>query len=384
MGLGHVTRDLAIAGEVRKMRPDIEIDWIATSPAREFLAGRDERVLAESDMWGDPTGRAEILAGTGGALNLIGWAFGLRKSWSKTGRFSVDLMERGRYDVAIGDESYDLAMTLAGAKSPPACPCFILFDFLGLDTMSRNPLEAMAAMAFNRVWSTDPRGRYHPVFLGEIEDIPPRAFGPFLPDRRAWAERHALVVGHVLTFDPAEYHDSAAVKARLGYGPEPLLLASSGGTAIGGDLLRLCIEAFPHARSRIPDLRMVVVSGPRLSLNDADLPKGVELKGFVPKLHEHFAACDLAIVQGGGTSLLELTALNRPFIYFPLAGHFEQMIHVAWRQERLGAGIKLTQSETSPARLGSLVATETGREVRYPPLAVDGARGIAEAVCQRL
>jgi predicted glycosyltransferase len=250
--------------------------------------------------------------------------------------------------------------------------------------MTWNPFERLVVMILNRKWATDPTGLYQPVFLGELEDIPPRSFGPLLPDRRAWAQRHALMVGHILSFDPAEYRDRFAIRTRLGYGPEPLVLAATGGTAVGGELLRLCLEAFPIARQKVPDLRMVVVCGPRLSLSNGDLPEGVELKGYVPRLYEHFAACDLAVVQAGGTSLLELTALNRPFLYFPIAKHFEQTIHVAWRQERLGAGVKLLQDETSATRLGSIMAAEIGREVEYPPLAVDGAKRTAEVVCERM
>jgi hypothetical protein len=384
MGLGHVTRDVAIADEVRAVRSDTEIDWIATSPAREYLTERGEKVLPVSEMWGDPTGHAEILARKARGLNLTNWVLGLRKNWARTGQISLDLMESGEYDVAIGDEAYDLAIAFAGGGGPPACPCFILYDFLGMDAMSWNPFERLVVMILNRKWVTDPRGLYQPVFLGDLEDIPSRAFGPFLPDRRAWAERHALLVGHVLCFDPEEYRDRSVVRARLGYDPEPLVLVATGGTAVGGELLRLCLEAFPLAREQVPGLRMVLVCGPRLSPIDTDLPEGVELRGYVPKLYEHFAACDLAIVQGGGTTLLELTALNRPFIYFPIAKHFEQMIHVAWRQERLGAGIKLMQRDTSAARLGSLVATEVGREVEYPPLPLDGAERLAEVVCARM
>ena len=384
MGLGHVTRDVAIVGEIRKLHPDLEIDWIATSPAREYLEERGEQVLPVSEKWGDPTGQAESLAGGGQQLNLVKWALGLRKGWSKTGRLAFELLQSGTYDVAIGDEAYDLAIVLTDQPSPPACSCFLLFDFLGLDAMTRSPIERLAVMKFNRIWSSEPRGRYHPVFLGELEDIPPWSFGPFRPDRRTWAERHALVVGHVLTFDPSDYRDRAAVRARLGHGPEPLVLASTGGTAVGRELLQLCVEAFPYARERIPDLRMVVVCGPRLSLPDSDLPQGVEVKGFVPKLHEQFAACDLAVVQGGGTSLLELTVLGRPFLYFPLAGHSEQMIHVTWRQERLKAGLKVMQGEASATQLGSLIAAEIGREVHYPPLPVEGAKRLAQAVSEQL
>lgn len=384
MGLGHVTRDVAIAGEIRRARPGVEIDWIATSPARQYLEERGERVLAISEQWGDPTGQAEIMAGGAQGLNLVKWAFDLRKGWGKSGRLAFDLLQSGRYEAAIGDETYDLGIVLVGRPSPPSCPCFILFDFLGLDAMTRSPVEHLVAMKFNRIWSSEPRGRYQPVFLGELEDIPPWSFGLLRPNRRAWADRHALVAGHVLTFDPAEYRDRTALRARLGYGPEPLALASTGGTAVGAELLRLCVDAFPYARERIPDLRMIIVCGPRAPLMNVGLPQGVEVRGYVPNLHEHFAACDLAVVQGGGTSLLELTVLGRPFLYFPLAGHSEQMIHVTWRQERLGAGIKVIQSETSAARLGTLIANETGREVHYPPLPVEGAKRLAEAVSEQL
>jgi predicted glycosyltransferase len=37
LGLGHVTRDLAIAAEMRRMFPEIDIAWIAGPPASEVL-----------------------------------------------------------------------------------------------------------------------------------------------------------------------------------------------------------------------------------------------------------------------------------------------------------------------------------------------------------
>jgi hypothetical protein len=38
LGLGHVIRDLAIAAEMRRMCPEVDIAWIAGSPASEVLA----------------------------------------------------------------------------------------------------------------------------------------------------------------------------------------------------------------------------------------------------------------------------------------------------------------------------------------------------------
>ena len=61
--------------------------------------------------------------------------------------------------------------------------------------------------------------------------------------------------------------------------------------------------------ARCPGLRMVVVTGPRIDPALA-LPaaEGLEVRGYVPDLYRHLAACDLAVVQGGLTTTMELTA----------------------------------------------------------------------------
>ena len=83
---------------------------------------------------------------------------------------------------------------------------------------------------------------------------------------------------------------------------------------------------------------MIVVAGPRI--DPATLPphEGLEVRAYVHDLYRHLAACDLAVVQGGLTTSMELTANRRPFLYFPLRHHFEQNFHVRHRLERYGAG----------------------------------------------
>ena len=157
-----------------------------------------------------------------------------------------------------------------------------------------------------------------------------------------------------------------------------MVICAIGGTAIGRDLLELCGRAFPILRERLPALRMILVCGPRLKPETLDVPNGVERRSYVPRLYEHFAACDLAIVQGGGTTTLELTALRRPFLYFPLEGHFEQRSHVARRIERHGAGMRLEFKHTAPEALAAAVLAHLGTEPHYPPIATDGAQRAAE------
>jgi UDP:flavonoid glycosyltransferase YjiC (YdhE family) len=100
----------------------------------------------------------------------------------------------------------------------------------------------------------------------------------------------------------------------------------------------------------------------------------------VPRLYEHFAACDVAIVQGGGTTTLELTALRRPFVYFPLEDHFEQNLVVARRLARHGAGERLSYRDTTPETLAEAVVGQLGHEADWPHIPADGARLAAELI----
>jgi UDP:flavonoid glycosyltransferase YjiC (YdhE family) len=102
------------------------------------------------------------------------------------------------------------------------------------------------------------------------------------------------------------------------------------------------------------------------------------VRGYVPKLYEHLDACDVAVVQGEGTTTLELTALRRPFLHFPLEGHCEQEVAVAGRLARHGAGVRMTLSQTTPEMLAERVAVLVGTEPDYPAIACDGARRAAE------
>ncbi|OGD19143.1 MAG: hypothetical protein A2W03_05905 [Candidatus Aminicenantes bacterium RBG_16_63_16] len=47
LGLGHATRDLAVARELRRRASGIEIGWLAASPTTETLAGAGEALVPE-------------------------------------------------------------------------------------------------------------------------------------------------------------------------------------------------------------------------------------------------------------------------------------------------------------------------------------------------
>lgn len=108
-------------------------------------------------------------------------------------------------------------------------------------------------------------------------------------------------------------------------------MVTVGGSGVGADLLHRVIAAYPEAEQRVPGLRMLVVAGPRIDPASLPAPVGVEVHAYVDGLYRHLAACDLAVVQGGLATCMELVASRRPFLYFPLKNHFEQERHVRYR-----------------------------------------------------
>ena len=115
-----------------------------------------------------------------------------------------------------------------------------------------------------------------------------------------------------------------------------------------------------------------------------DAPAGVDVRAFVPDLYRHLVACDLAVVQGGLSTCMELTATKRPFIYVPLRNHFEQNLHVPHRLARYGAGIRMDYDRLDPEALAHAVAQGLSRPVCYRDVEAGGARRAAAAIAELL
>ncbi|MGH3993573.1 MAG: glycosyltransferase, partial [Pseudonocardiaceae bacterium] len=131
-------------------------------------------------------------------------------------------------------------------------------------------------------------------------------------------------------------------------------------------------------------LRMIVVCGPRIDPRSLPAAPGLEVVTYVHNLYRHLAACDLAVVQGGLTTSMELTASRRPFLYFPLRHHFEQNFHVRHRLERYGAGRRMDFDDSTPEVIAEAISEEIGRQVDYRPVETDGAKRAATQIADLL
>lgn len=383
IGLGHVTRDLAIARQLRKQCPDIELSWLACHPATVLLKEAGQNLLPEAGIYANANIYAESTA-RGFEMNTLKYALKETRPLVHNIKMYRQIFKRERFDLVISDEAYELTTGLAMKFIRLKAPYVMIYDFLGLDPVTNNPFEKLLVNLANHTWAKCDRklfsGRKNlALFAGRPEDIPDKKLG-FIPNRRYHANKFYNFTGYILPFDSADYTDKTRIRMKLGYGHQPLIVCSIGGTSIGKDLLLLCAQAYPIIKKKFPDLHMVLVCGPRLAAGDLKVPQEIEVKGYVPALYEHFAASDLSIVQAGGTTTIELTALNKPFLYFPLAMHCEQQMHVAERLARHKAGIKMTFSRTTPELLADTAIANLNKKPIYPPIPATGPQTAANLI----
>ncbi|HEX2766693.1 MAG TPA: alpha/beta fold hydrolase [Candidatus Limnocylindria bacterium] len=386
IGLGHAQRDVAIADELRRLHPDLEIDWLAQHPVTAVLEAHGERNHPASALLASESAHIQSESAE---HDLHCFAAIRRMDEILLANFMVflDLVREEAYDLWIGDEAWEVDYYLHENPEQKRAAYVWLTDFVGwLPFADGGEREAYVAADYNAEMiehiARHSRVRDRMIFVGTPDDIVPERFGPDLPMIRDWTEAHYDFAGYVTGFDPASV---AGDRAALGYrDDERVCIVTVGGSGVGGALLRRVIDAFPLARQRVPNLRMIVVAGPRI--DPASLPRhdGLEVRAYVHELYRHLAVADLAVVQGGLTTTMELTASRRPFLYFPLGHHFEQTFHVAHRLDRYGAGRRMDFERDGPEAIADAIVAEIGREVDYRPVETDGAARAARLIADLL
>jgi predicted glycosyltransferase len=228
-----------------------------------------------------------------------------------------------------------------------------------------------------------PGVRDRAIFVGGPDDIVPLSFGEGLPAMRDWVPRHFDFSGYIIGEHPHEFGSRAELRQNLGYRPdERVCVVTVGGSGVGAHLIRRILQSYPLAKAKLPALRMIVVAGPRIDPNALGAPPGVEVRAFVPNLDRHLAACDLALVQGGLTTCMELTAAGTPFLYFPLKNHFEQNFHVAHRLERYGAGRRMEFATSTPDMIAEAMVAALQEPAAFKPVESDGAARAARMLAE--
>lgn len=385
IGLGHVHRDLAIARELRDLVPGLEIDWLAQSPVTEVLAQAGETIhplgrylASESAHWERAAGEHE--------LHCFQAFRDMDEILLANFMVFLDAVRETPYDLWVGDEAWEVDHFLHENPELKTAPYAFMTDFLGWLPMDRSEgsREASLTVDYNLEMLTQVE-RYHRVrdralYIGDFDDLIPERFGPDLPFIPEWAREHFTSVGYVTPLAGQVLPEIADLRRQLGYDPaRPLMVFAVGGTAVGRSMLGRIVESWPLVRDSVPDAQGVVVAGPRIDPATFDDCPGLSVRGYVHELYHHLAAADLAVVQGGLSTTMELTAARRPFIYVPLRNHCEQVYHVAHRLEHYRAGKRLDYDGLTATSLAAEMLDTLGMDTSaYRTVEPGGARRAAE------
>ena len=389
IGLGHAWRDVAIARELRRQVPGLEVEWLAQPPLTTLLAKCGEKVHPASAELAPEAMHVDAMSGQHElhAFNML-----RRMDEILCANFMVfhDVVTREHFDVWIADEGWEIDHFLHEHPELKTSPYVWMSDFVGyLPMPAGGKREAFLTADYNAEVlehiARHPNLRDVSIFIGDPQDVVRESFGPSLPFIPDWTDEHFQFAGYVLPFDPRDLADTKAIRHDLGCDPDrPLVVASAGGSAVGVHLLHRIADAFQLLRRDVPDAQLLLVGGPRIDPGEFGPAPGMTVTGYVHDLSRTLACCDLAVVQGGLSTTMELVANRRPFIYVPLRNHFEQNFHVAHRLRRYGAPPPTQFHEATTERLAREMRERLGAKVAYEAVDPGGAARAAALIAPLL
>ena len=385
IGLGHAWRDVAIARELRRQVPGLRIEWLAQPPLTTVLANCGEIVHPASAQL---AAEARHVDAESGEHELHAFNMLRRMDEILCANFMVfhDVVSSEHFDVWIADEGWEIDHFLHEHPELKTSRYAWMSDFVGyLPMPSGGEREAMLTADYNAEVlehiANHPDVRDVSIFIGDPQDVVRESFGPGLPLIPDWTAEHFQFAGYVVPFDPRDRRDVRSLRRELGYDPDrPLIVGSAGGSAVGVHLLHRIAEAFQILRADVPDAQLLLVGGPRIDPGEFPTAPGMTVTGYVHDLSRTLACCDLAVVQGGLSTTMELVANRRPFIYVPLRDHFEQNFHVAHRLRRYGAPPPTQFEDATPPRLATQMLERMRADCTYEGVDAGGAARAASLI----
>lgn len=389
IGLGHARRDLAIATALRTQEPNLQIEWLAQDPVTRFLEYSGETCHGASVKLASECQHIEAESGEHD-LNVFEALRRMDEILVRNFRVLQDVLTENKYDLVVADEAWDVDHFWHEHPNLKRAPLVWMTDFVGFAPMSQGGRrEAKLTADYNEEMVTHVERnvgvRDRSIFIGNAADVVDDSLGLNLPNRRTWTEENFRFSGYVLGDDVPQRSERNELRSRLGFREgEKVCVVTVGGSGVGAPLIRRILESIPIARRHIPELRVIVIAGPRLKHVFSGHDKSVEFRGFEINLPLLLAACDLAIVQGGLSTCMELAAVGTPFIYFPLEHHFEQNVHVRHRLERYNAGRRLSFAQCDAEIIAAAICDELCIPVQNMAVERHGAQRAASLIAELL
>ena len=279
IGLGHVTRDIAIVNNFE----NIPINFVTGSGAAKILKNLDFKV---QDVYNPPS----FIIENGTLKNSAKWLWNYYQYYKDCKKISHKILQEDKPNLVISDEDF-ASLTVAQKMK---IPTVLVTDVL--ETHFTKGLVSFIEKKMNK------------SMLGIIKkcDI------VILPENGN-DQDNIKRVGPIVrqtNFSREELRKKFSFEKKT-------IVISIGGTDAGLFLIEKALESISKINQ---DIEVVLVLGPAISRKF----ENVRNLGFVDNLHELIFAADVLISLAGKSTIDEANAYGTPAIFIPIKGHFEQ------------------------------------------------------------
>jgi UDP-N-acetylglucosamine--N-acetylmuramyl-(pentapeptide) pyrophosphoryl-undecaprenol N-acetylglucosamine transferase len=279
IGLGHVTRDIAIVNNFQ----NITTNFVSGSGAAKILENLDFNV---HDRYTPPS----FIIKNGSLQNPAKWLWNYYQYYKDCKNISKEIIQKDDPNLVISDEDF-ASISIAQEKN---IPTVLITDVL--ETRFTNGIVSLFEKKMNK-------SMQKMIEKCDIVIIPENGNN----------QDNIKYVGPIVrqtNFSRDELRQKFSFKDKT-------IVISIGGTNAGEFLIEKAIEAILKINQ---GFEIVLVSGPAVNKKF----ENVRDLGFVDNLHEIIFAADLIISLAGKSTIDEAKVYGTPAIFIPIKDHFEQ------------------------------------------------------------
>ena len=278
IGLGHATRDIAIAEFLDKATTK----FVTGVGAAKLIS---ENGFLVDDAYTPPN--FDVQKGT--LRGSLKWLWNYYQYYKDCKKISQKFIDDEKPKLVVSDEDFASLMVAQQKK----IPTILITDIL--ETNFTKGIGSLIEKKMNQSMKQIIQN-CHTVIMPETG-----------PD-----ENNIMRVGPIVRQTKYTRNE---LRKRFAFDKKTITV-SVGGTDAGKFLIEKVLEIAP----KLKDYDMILVSGPALKIQNS----GIRNLGFVNNLHEVIYASDLVISLAGKSTIDESKAYGTPGIFIPIKGHFEQ------------------------------------------------------------
>ena len=279
IGLGHVTRDIAIVNNLE----DISINFVTGSGAAQILKKLDYKI---DDVYNPPS----FIVENGMLNNQTKWLWNYFQYYKACKKISEKIIKTNNSNLIISDEDFASLTVAQNLKIP---------NILITDVLETKFTKGIASFIERKM----NKSMMKIIKKCDLVIIPEQG------DNQDNIRRTGPIVRET-NFSREE------LRKKFSFNKTTIII-SIGGTNVGLFLIDKAIQSILKVNQ---DIEIVVISGPAVTKKFDN----VKNLGFVDNLHELIFASDLIISLAGKSTIDEARAYGTPGIFIPIKDHFEQ------------------------------------------------------------